>query len=418
MIFALPGNTSEHSFALDSEYKVKTKSLDGSGKWSSALLSDCGRQRCGGRSLAVRLALQRFFIRLLFLFAYLTPIAIILLPRLQLVDCAVNMDAGVGSFADGVLITLIVKLALLKIAFLALFAPSNRQRLLLPRYHAYKLALVSLTLLLAALFWLLFFVRIAERRFAAQRIPYAAVLHFAANYVDCLNVLHVLALVLLEIKHRRQRFYVRLVRNPDGASQLITLGELSVQQAAAECLASYYAHFAPVNRAAVRRRVTLPNSSGDSRDRPTLKLYDIDKPASDWTRKNLNAEHDTTPPSGGKLAAKCSSKRNLIRNPLQDEPNSDLDERLSTTGGSVTGGGSVLNGLTLGNRRPTISGRSVNMLANRKLHDENEFSRKLRKRTARLEVAACAAFQMLRRTDHPNIESKFAFFNQLSFNSF
>ena len=417
----LTGNTSEHSFALDSEYKLKStaKQLNAASKWNSIRLGESGKSRAGrtsniNRLLIFRLVLQRLLLRALLIFAYLTPIAIVLFPRLQLIDCAVNVDAGVGSFADGVLISLVVKMALLQIAFLALFAPANGQKLLLPRYYAYKLALLGLTLLLAALFWMIFFVRVAERRVASQRIPYAAVLHYAANYIDCLNALHFLAVVLLELKHRKQRFYVRLLRHPDGASKLFTLGELSVQHAAAECLQQYYAHFAPLNRALYRRRAQLPSQSNNdgngnmsNRDLPTLKFYDIDKPASDSTRKNLNAETEITTPLG-KLSSKCPSKRGL-RNPLAET--SDADEHLSTTGGSATGAGSVMGAPTHGFKLP--SGRTLNLMANRKLHEDNELNRKLRKRAARLEVATCSAFQLLRRTDHPNIESKFLIYFNL-----
>ena len=101
-------------------------------------------------------------------------------------------------------------------------------------------------------------------------MTYPGLVQFALSLTDSLLFVHYLALILIELRHWRSQYYVKVsnsvhatsdttferylngdkhllgnqvVRNPDGESRGFALGAMSVQMAAASVLDKYYTEF-------------------------------------------------------------------------------------------------------------------------------------------------------------------------------
>ncbi|XP_058877633.1 vang-like protein 2 [Acipenser ruthenus] len=173
------------------------------------------------------------------LFAFLTPVAFLLLPQLLWRD---SLDPC-GTPCEGLYVSLAFKLLVLLIASWALFLRPPRSAL--PRVFVFRSLLMALVFLFVASYWLFYGVRVLEPR---ER-DFRGIVEYAASLVDALLFIQYLAIVLLEIRQIQPAFSVKVVRSTDGASRFYNIGHLSIQRAAVWILQQYYSDFPVYNPA-------------------------------------------------------------------------------------------------------------------------------------------------------------------------
>ena len=328
------------------------------------------------RIIKCQLLLSKFIVNTILITAYLTPILMILLPKVNLINCKVNFDNYHLTNGDGSFISLIVKLIILKVAFFALFSRTNGQKILYPRFALYKLGLIALCFMVTLIFWLVFFVRIAERKFTNQEVNYLSIINYSVNFVDCLNLLFFLAVILIEIKHRKSEYFIKITRNPDGETHVYSIGDLSIQHAAVFGLEMYYRDFTVFNRLnyhkqqqSIKRvlesncqrskccgdkKRSLNKLNLDGNGLPTIKYYDIDKPLD---KADSNALNNAT------LNDLALLNKNITENPLSEQLER-LDEELN----AVDSDGQLNNGL-LNTDKLALPMKNVNFMANKRMHE-------------------------------------------------
>uniref|UniRef100_A0A8C2G0T1 VANGL planar cell polarity protein 2 n=1 Tax=Cyprinus carpio TaxID=7962 RepID=A0A8C2G0T1_CYPCA len=173
------------------------------------------------------------------LFALLTPLAFLLLPQLLWRDSL----EPCGTPCEGLYVSLAFKLLVLLISSWALFLRPPRATL--PRFFVFRCLLMALVFLFVASYWLFYGVRVLEPR---ER-DYRGIVGYAVSLVDALLFIQYLALVLLEVRHLRPAFCLKVVRTTDGASRFYNVGHLSIQRAAVWVLDHYYTDFPVYNPA-------------------------------------------------------------------------------------------------------------------------------------------------------------------------
>ena len=72
-------------------------------------------------------------------------------------------------------------------------------------------------------------------------------MQFSASYIDVLLFIYILSVIIIEIRHLRSEFIVRIVRSPDGKVSEYSLGKMSIQRAAIWILKNYYKDFDAYN---------------------------------------------------------------------------------------------------------------------------------------------------------------------------
>lgn len=196
--------------------------------------------------------------------AFFSPILMVVLPQLGVFDSnsrRLNLDCDVT--CDGMLISFAFKLLILLIGTWAVFF--RKPKTTLPRIFVFR-ALVSLLVLVFLIsFWLFYGVHLLED---SNKIKYGDIVQFALSLIDALLFVHYLAVILLELRHASPAYYVKVVRSPDGQSRSYSLGELSIQRAAAQILENYYTDF-PIYNPYLD---LLPGSRG----KKGYKVYDVD----------------------------------------------------------------------------------------------------------------------------------------------
>jgi vang-like len=195
--------------------------------------------------------------------AFISPILMVILPKVG----AFNMREDhltCDVTCDGMLISFSFKLLILLLGTWGLFF--RRPRTTLPRIFVFR-ALISLLILVFILtFWLFYGVHLLEER---SKIEYKDIVQYALSLIDALLFVHYLAIILIELRHNSAQFYVKVVRSPDGQSASYTLGEFSIQRAAASILEKYYVDFPIYNP-------YLDTVPAASRNKKAFKLYDVD----------------------------------------------------------------------------------------------------------------------------------------------
>lgn len=194
------------------------------------------------------------------LFAFVTPLAFLALPQLLWRD---SLDPC-GTPCEGLYISLAFKLLILLISTWALFLRPPRASF--PRFFVYRCLLLALVFLFVASYWLFYGVRVLEPR----ETDYRGIVGYAASLVDALLFIQYLALVLLEVRHLRAAFCLKVVRSTDGVSRFYNVGHLSIQRAAAWVLDHYYSDF-PVHNPAI---LNLPKSIL-SKKTSAFKIYSL-----------------------------------------------------------------------------------------------------------------------------------------------
>ncbi|XP_038148624.1 vang-like protein 2 isoform X2 [Cyprinodon tularosa] len=180
------------------------------------------------------------------LISVITPLAFLALPQLLWRE---TLDPC-GTPCEGLYISLAFKLLILLISTWALFLRPPRATL--PRFFVFRCLLLALVFLFVASYWLFYGVRVLEPR----ETDYRGIVGYAASLVDALLFIQYLALVLLEVRHLRPAFCLKVVRTTDGVSRFYNVGHLSIQRAAVWILDQYYSDF-PVYNSAL---LNLPKS--------------------------------------------------------------------------------------------------------------------------------------------------------------
>ncbi|KAF4514214.1 UNVERIFIED_CONTAM: hypothetical protein B566_EDAN019451 [Ephemera danica] len=270
--------------------------------------------------------------------ALASPLAMAVLPKLGLVG---DTSAAPGSKllackADckGSILALSLKTAILGVAIWVLLM--RRPRATMPRIFALRALLLSLLTVVLLSFWLFYLASLAP-----GRTEYAALVSFANSLADTLNFTLWLAVVLLEVRQLQPAFCIKVVRSPDGESQCYSVGQLSIQRAAVWVLDQYYATFPVYN--------------------PYLETMPLSK-KNNANRSKNNAQNNT----------------NNSEYKYYDVDNSTVNQIL--TPGSRGSGR---------HRRDSSH--------NERFYEQTEYERRVRKRKARLEVAAEEAFTHIRR---------------------
>lgn len=194
--------------------------------------------------------------------AFISPILMVLLPKVGVFNIRDDhLDCDVT--CDGMLISFSFKLLILLIGTWAVFFRSPRATL--PRIFVFRAIVSLLIFVFIVSFWLFYGVHLLEER---NKIYYKDIVQFALSLIDALLFVHYLAIILIELRHLRVQYYVKVVRSPDGQSQSYTLGDLSIQRAAAHVLEKYYVDF-PIYNPYLE---IIPGT----RSRKGYKVYEVD----------------------------------------------------------------------------------------------------------------------------------------------
>ncbi|XP_076438548.1 vang-like protein 2 [Babylonia areolata] len=211
---------------------------------------------------------------ILSLFGFLSPVAMVVLPRLDIMDWTRRPDGSLVDSAlvkvcapecEGLLISFAFKLLILMLGTLAVFF--RQPKATMPRVFVFRAVVLFLVFVLTFAFWLFYGVRIVREK----RTHYHGIVQFADSLVDGLLFVHYLALVLLEIRQLQPQFVVRVTRSPDGETRCYSVGALSIQRAAVTMLEHYYRDFPAYNPYLdmVGRKPGKQSLTG-------FKVYDVD----------------------------------------------------------------------------------------------------------------------------------------------
>ncbi|XP_043914870.1 vang-like protein 2 [Protopterus annectens] len=259
--------TSEHSISHDDITRI-TKDME------ESVSLDCSRY------------LVLVVAGVLALFAFLTPVAFMLLPQLlwrdELEPC--------GTVCEGLYISMAFKLLILFIGSWALFF--RKPKAFLPRIFVFRALLLVLIFLFVVSYWLFYGVRILDPRDK----NYQGIVQYAVSLVDALLFIHYLAVVLLELRQIQPQFTVKVVRSTDGASHYYSIGHLSIQQAAVWILEKYYQDFTVYNPALLNIPKVL-----HSKKMSGFKVYSLGEE---------NSANNTTAQSRAMIAAAARRRDN------------------------------------------------------------------------------------------------------------
>lgn len=149
--------------------------------------------------------------------SFLTPILFLALPRLNIYQ---DWQVGeCGLECEGLLIGIAFKLSILLLGYWAVF---RRPQSALPRIFELHTLLLLLLFIMTFSFWLFYGVRIIE----TKTQDYHKILQFTVSYVDVLLFVFVVTIFILEIRHLKPQFVVKIVRSPDGQQEEVTFFEI------------------------------------------------------------------------------------------------------------------------------------------------------------------------------------------------
>ncbi|CAG9826281.1 unnamed protein product [Diabrotica balteata] len=218
---------------------------------------------------------------ILSLAAFLSPIAMVLLPkmgffpdlsaRIGLADSTKLLACGAE--CKGQLVSLAFKMVILAIGAWAVFL--RKPQATLPRFFLFRAGILALLLVCTFAYWLFYIVQVTETARAAttpeETVDYKALVAYASSLTDTLLFIHYLAVVLVEIRHLQPMYYIKIVRSPDGASSAYGIGQLSIQRAAVWVLEKYYTEFPIYNPYLERIPVSKSRKTSSS-----FKFYEVD----------------------------------------------------------------------------------------------------------------------------------------------
>ena len=171
---------------------------------------------------------------------FISPILMVILPSAIGEDVLGLREHQLvcGVECDGLLVGLAFRLFILGVGAWAVFARESRSTL--PRVQVYRAVIRILLMLLLGSFWLFYASHLANE---SEKVRYKGLVGFAQSLTDSLLFVLVLAVMLMIIRPNQNRFYVKVLRSPDGESKAFVCGAMSVQRAASFVLDKYYAEF-------------------------------------------------------------------------------------------------------------------------------------------------------------------------------
>lgn len=375
---AITGNTSDHSISFEDLTRVDMKD----NLMGSNMQMQC--QMWSGSVIAIVLSTC----------AFLSPILMVILPKLDMLEWKTK---ECGPECDGLMISFVFKLLILLIGSWALFF--RRPKSTMPRVCVYRAGMLTLIVIFMIAYWLFYSVRIAEKRFSEEdAISYYSIVLFAISFVDALLFIHYLAVILIELRHINSRYFIKVIRSPDGYSQCYNLGQISIQRASVWVLEKYYQEFPIYNPHLERvpsrrgRKSSLSSRHGTA----ALKYYDVDG--------------ITGPPTasanGGNSKVNGSSA-------LQLSPKSILAQNTAANAGNKGGGGGGSRPYMNGGSTIVSEGRSArrdrdaashvsghsahHRHHNERFYEEHDYERRVRKRKSRLVSVTEDAFNHIKR---------------------
>jgi len=324
---AITANTSLHSGSIDLDMNLVGKNSP-SGSSSKGFF-------CPYDELAIKFRMNSGFIAscVVSVIAFFSPIFMIILPRVNSMKWNVSVP---GPESDGILISFVFKLLLLLSASWLLFV--RRPRAYFPRILIYRAVILALVLILVLSYWLFYVVRASERRLADYDLPFRdLLLSYPVPLLENLLWVHYLAVILMEIRHSRQEYYIKIIRSPDGVAKTYTIGSLSIQRTALWVLEKYYTDFPIYNphlevvvsskrKASKNERINesmtatqgTPGNQGVIELNGGVKYYDVDS----MNMMNHNQQQNQI-------------QHNMISTPNTSNPNGNLLQGNGILGGNV-----------------------------------------------------------------------------------
>uniref|UniRef100_A0A1I7WX32 Vang-like protein n=1 Tax=Heterorhabditis bacteriophora TaxID=37862 RepID=A0A1I7WX32_HETBA len=170
---------------------------------------------------------------------------------------------------QGYLLLLAIKTLLLIVALWALYW--RRAAADMPRLYFARAALSIFVLFILFAFWLFYTVRILLERYS----NYTYVVTYALSLLDALLYTHYISVIVLELRRLRVEYIITIVRDPDGESKTMSIGMMSLQEAAIQVLRFHETSFSSYNMFLDKARQSnqrMRNSSQPS----GFKMYDIE----------------------------------------------------------------------------------------------------------------------------------------------
>ena len=166
--------------------------------------------------------------------SFISPILMILIPKFggsnwKVEECKTDCQSLV--------ISLSMRLLILLMGTWALFWRKPQSNM--PRVFKGRATVVLILFILISVYWLFYVVRVI----IMKESSYQTIVGFASNIVDCLIFIHYLTVILVELRHMRRQYIVKIVRSPDGASHQFLVGHISMQRLAVLCLCHHHTDF-------------------------------------------------------------------------------------------------------------------------------------------------------------------------------
>ncbi len=136
----------------------------------------------------------------------LSPIAMVALPYLGPNPFELKSKQLVcGVDCYGMLVSLAFRMAVLAVGTWAVFFRPSRATL--PRMRIFRAVVSALAAVFLVSFWLFYASHLAHER---ELVEYSGLVRFALSLTDSLLFVHYLAVLLIELRHRRAQYYIKV----------------------------------------------------------------------------------------------------------------------------------------------------------------------------------------------------------------
>ncbi|CAI4225638.1 unnamed protein product [Auanema sp. JU1783] len=169
---------------------------------------------------------------------------------------------------QGYLLLLVIKTFLLIVALSALHW--RKAAADFPRLYFARISLTFFVAFILFAYWLFFCVRVLFE----QRENYTYIVTFSLSLLDALLYSHYISVIVLELRKLRPMYTVTIVRDPDGETHSVKIGEMALQEAGIEILRVYNTVFSSFNPALHKVKFGKPNVI--SANSGGFKMYNIE----------------------------------------------------------------------------------------------------------------------------------------------
>ena len=211
-----------------------------------------------------------------------------------------EVSCGYSCFST--MMNLLFKSLILLVGCWAIFFRSSRATL--PSVHIVRMFLMIFTVLFLVCHWGFYAVKVIAPRVA----DHSFILQFANSTIDCALFIYYLAVVCLEVMHLRTEYVIKVVRNTDGESRFYTVGHMSIQACASWILQQYYKDFSVFNPAAVTPMTSSKVKSNKHNSPQQYKFYDIDSFMPPTSAANTNTANALIDKSRAIIAASARKR--------------------------------------------------------------------------------------------------------------